>query len=90
MEKQKSPAARASKESVFPNHLQGMRPIPPLFTGAFFYYGHSVKRIRYVWLKKQVASPLPAPASPSIKKWRSSKTLTPEQYIFQRIRKSSV
>ncbi|WP_342265256.1 hypothetical protein [Cardinium endosymbiont of Philonthus spinipes] len=36
MEKQKSPAARASKESVFPNHLQGMRPISQLFTGAFF------------------------------------------------------
>ncbi|WP_342265426.1 hypothetical protein [Cardinium endosymbiont of Philonthus spinipes] len=90
MEKQKSPATRASKESVFPNHLQGVGSISKLFTGAFFYYGHSVERIRYLWLKKQVANPLPAAASPSIKKWRSSKTLTPERYIFQWIRKSSV
>ncbi|WP_342264932.1 hypothetical protein [Cardinium endosymbiont of Philonthus spinipes] len=45
MEKQKSPAARASKESVFPNHLQGVGSISKLFTGAFFYYGHSIERI---------------------------------------------
>ncbi|WP_342265461.1 hypothetical protein [Cardinium endosymbiont of Philonthus spinipes] len=38
---------RASKESVFPKHLQGMRPISPLFTGAFFYYGHSVEQILF-------------------------------------------
>ncbi|WP_342265232.1 hypothetical protein [Cardinium endosymbiont of Philonthus spinipes] len=43
--------------------------------GAFYCYGLSVKRIRYVWLKKQVANPLPAAASPAIKKWRSSRPL---------------
>ncbi|WP_342265240.1 hypothetical protein [Cardinium endosymbiont of Philonthus spinipes] len=50
----------------------------------------SMHHYGYVWLKKQVANPLPAAASPSIKKWRSSKTRTPERYLFQRIRKSSV
>ncbi|WP_342264963.1 hypothetical protein [Cardinium endosymbiont of Philonthus spinipes] len=45
MEKQKSPAARASKESVFPNHLQGVGSISKLFTGAFYHYGHSVEQI---------------------------------------------
>ncbi|WP_342265057.1 hypothetical protein [Cardinium endosymbiont of Philonthus spinipes] len=46
MEKQKSPATRASKESVFPNHLQGVASISKLFTGAFYHYGHSVEQIR--------------------------------------------
>ncbi|WP_342265109.1 hypothetical protein [Cardinium endosymbiont of Philonthus spinipes] len=46
MEKQKSPAARASKESVFPNHLQGVASISKLFTGAFYHYGHSVEQIQ--------------------------------------------
>ncbi|WP_342265035.1 hypothetical protein [Cardinium endosymbiont of Philonthus spinipes] len=46
MEKQKPPDARASKESVFPNHLQGMSSISKLFTGAFYHYGHSIEQIR--------------------------------------------
>ncbi|WP_342265042.1 hypothetical protein [Cardinium endosymbiont of Philonthus spinipes] len=46
MEKQKSPAARAAKEAVFPNHLQGVGSISKLFTGAFYHYGHSVEQIR--------------------------------------------
>ncbi|WP_342265522.1 hypothetical protein [Cardinium endosymbiont of Philonthus spinipes] len=50
MEKQKSPAARASKESVFPNHLQGVASISKLFTGALYYYGHSVEQIHYIGL----------------------------------------
>ncbi|WP_342265362.1 hypothetical protein [Cardinium endosymbiont of Philonthus spinipes] len=45
MEKQKSPAARASKEAVFPNHLQGVASISKLFTGAFYHYDHSVEQI---------------------------------------------
>ncbi|WP_342265669.1 hypothetical protein [Cardinium endosymbiont of Philonthus spinipes] len=47
MEKQKSPATRASKESVFPNHLQGVASISKLFTGAFYHYGHSVEQILF-------------------------------------------
>ncbi|WP_342265311.1 hypothetical protein [Cardinium endosymbiont of Philonthus spinipes] len=43
--------------------------------GWFIYYG-------YLFLQKQVANPLPAAASPLIKKWRSGKTLTPERYVF--------
>ncbi|WP_342265393.1 hypothetical protein [Cardinium endosymbiont of Philonthus spinipes] len=46
MEKQKSTAARASKEAVFPNHLQGVGSISKLFTGAFYHYGHSVGQIQ--------------------------------------------
>ncbi|WP_342265214.1 hypothetical protein [Cardinium endosymbiont of Philonthus spinipes] len=42
----------------------------------------SIHHYGYVFLKKQVANPLPAAASPSIKKWRSSKTLTAERYVF--------
>ncbi|WP_342265334.1 hypothetical protein [Cardinium endosymbiont of Philonthus spinipes] len=51
MEKQKSPATRASKESVFPNHLQGVASISKLFTGAFYHYGHSVEQIPLFFLE---------------------------------------
>ncbi|WP_342265439.1 hypothetical protein [Cardinium endosymbiont of Philonthus spinipes] len=47
MEKQKSPAVRASKEAVFPNHLQGVASISKLFTGAFYHYGYSVEQILF-------------------------------------------
>ncbi|WP_342265689.1 hypothetical protein [Cardinium endosymbiont of Philonthus spinipes] len=52
MEKQKSPAARASKESVFPNHLQGVGSISKLFTGAFYHYGHSIEQIQIFYIDR--------------------------------------